>query len=170
MTENPIKTPIEWKLCKFSEMNVYELHDVMKLRSEIFVVEQNCVYLDIDGSDPTSLHLLGYIDREGSASKLLIAYCRIFDPETEHIHSRSNPESNIGRVIVHVDYRKYGYGKELMEKAIDILVHDYPKAPIRIAGQMYLKKFYNDLGFDQDGDPFDEDGIEHVDMLYTKHI
>ena len=145
------------------------------LRAEVFVVEQNCVFNDLDNFDEDALHLLGYVDlnSEFASDKQkrtkLVAYARTYGPNNKHVHARDKPECSIGRVITDKDYRSLGYGKELMNEAIKWCIESYPTASIRIGAQVYLSKFYSELGFVNDGDPYDEDGIPHHDMVFSKH-
>lgn len=125
---------------------------MLKLRSEVFVVEQDCVYQDIDGKDEKSHHLLGY---EGE----LVAYTRIVPP------GLSFPELSIGRVVTSPRRRKEGMGKLLMIKSIESAYALYGKCAIRIGAQLYLKKFYESLDFVQMSEVYDEDGIAHIEML-----
>lgn len=117
-----------------------ELYEILRLRAEVFVVEQTCVYQDLDGADADALHLLGYHQDPPSSGDAqqeekrgpLAAYARVFSPTADHVHARGKPESNIGRVLTHGDYRRFGYGKGLMQEAIRRCVQDHPTCPIRI--------------------------------------
>lgn len=144
-------------ICKiFDALTVSELYNVLKLRSEVFVVEQNCVYQDADGKDAASHHLCGWLHNQ------LVAYCRILPP------GLSYPEASIGRVLTHIAHRKDGYGKQLMMQAINKTYMLYPEASIKIGAQQYLLAFYNNLGFQTLGEPYLEDGIPHVTMILHK--
>lgn len=137
----------------FNELGTQELYDILQLRSEVFVVEQNCVYQDLDGKDTLAVHILGI--KNGK----LVAYTRIFTPEVLY------KEASIGRVIVRKKERKFGYGKEIMEASIKVILDSYGNVPIRISAQTYLLKFYNSLGFVQQGKEYLEDGIPHILMI-----
>lgn len=141
-------------ICKiFDALTVSELYNVLKLRSEVFVVEQNCVYQDADGKDAASHHLCGWLHNQ------LVAYCRILPP------GLSYPEASIGRVLTHMAHRKDGYGKQLMMQAIKKTYTLYPDSSIKIGAQQYLLAFYNNLGFQTLGEPYLEDDIPHVTMI-----
>jgi ElaA protein len=144
---------MNWQTKSFEELNVNELYEILTLRSEVFVVEQNCVFLDMDHKDQKCLHLMGW-DQD-----TLVAYCRIVPPAVSY------PEPSIGRVITSPRHRRTGAGKLLMAKAIDIARGQYGLRPIRIGAQLYLKSFYGSLGFVPQGDVYLEDGIEHIEML-----
>ena len=126
-------------------------------RQDVFVVEQDCVFQDIDGRDPGCWHLLGRAaggDRAGE----LAAYSRILAPGVVFA------ESSIGRIVTTSNFRGMNIGRELMQQSIDRCVEKYP-GPIRIGAQIRLEKFYNEFGFERASDPYDEDGIEHIEML-----
>ena len=125
------------------------------MRAAVFVVEQNCIYQDADGKDIFSFHLSG-ITENGE----LVAYCRIVPPGI------SFPEVSIGRVVTAPQARGQGAGKELMQKSLEHIQQIYGPVPVRIGAQCYLKKFYADLGFREEGDEFLEDNIPHIEMLY----
>jgi ElaA protein len=147
---------LKWIYKSFNELSVSELYDILKLRSEIFVVEQNCVYLDADDKDQASYHLCGWLDDK------LMAYARILPAGVAF------REASIGRVSTSPGYRKNGAGRTLMEKAIDITLKQFEDAGIQIGAQVYLHKFYSSLGFQQSGNEYIEDGIPHIHMLYSK--
>ena len=136
----------------FSELNIKQLYDLLQLRSEVFVVEQDCVYQDIDGKDEQAIHVLGYKDQK------LVAYTRIFKPGDYF------KESSIGRVVVSEKERKYKYGYEIMKTSINVVKEVYNKDIIIISAQTYLKTFYNNLGFLEVGEEYFEDGIPHIKM------
>jgi ElaA protein len=144
---------IKWMLIKFSDLIPYELYDALRLRSEVFVVEQNCVFLDQDDMDKYCYHLLGYKNDK------LVAYCRIVPQDIIH------KEPSIGRVATAPSVRKTGVGKELMQKAIKAVYDIYGAVPIKIGAQLYLKSFYESFGFMQVSDVYLEDGIKHIYML-----
>ena len=125
----------------------------MKLRSEIFVVEQDCVYQDLDGKDAKALHVIGIKNNE------VVAYTRIFKPGDYF------DIASIGRVAVHKDHRKYGYGKLIMEASINAVNNKFMEQQIKISAQTYLDKFYTELGFEAIGEGYLEDGIPHIQMV-----
>ena len=144
---------MNWKLKKFQELTVDELYDVLRLRSEVFVVEQNCVFLDMDNIDQESYHLLGY---EGSE---LVAYTRLVPA------GKTGKLPSIGRVVTSTRHRGKGRGKELMEKSISETIRLFGNTPIKIGAQLYLRNFYSALGFEQTSEVYMEDGIEHIEMV-----
>lgn len=148
---------IIWSCKKMQELTVSELHNIMKLRCEVFVVEQNCVFPDIDGRDPYSLHLCGWLHNQ-----LLVAYCRILPPGVAYT------EASIGRVASHPAYRRTGWGRVLMQKAIDHCHAEWGNGPIKIGAQQYLVGFYQSFGFEICSEPYVEDGIMHVEMILGK--
>ncbi|MFN8286786.1 MAG: GNAT family N-acetyltransferase [Chitinophagales bacterium] len=142
-------------VCKpFAALTVSELYDVLRLRQEVFIVEQNCVYLDADGKDLKAHHLLGYHNNE------LAAYARLLPKGGSYAN-----EASIGRVITSAKYRRHGYGKELMREAVIQMQQLYGNGPIRIGAQAYLKNFYEGFGFVDLNEPYLEDGIPHLIML-----
>jgi ElaA protein len=143
---------MEWRLIKFPDLTPYELYDALRLRSEAFVVEQNCVFLDQDGMDKHCYHLLGYKNEQ------LVAYSRIVPPGIIY------KEPSVGRVVTSLLVRKTGVGKELMHRAIKAIYDIYGNSPIKIGAQLYLKGFYESLGFMQASDVYLEDGIKHIYM------
>jgi ElaA protein len=144
---------INLKFKGFDELTVRELYAILKLRSEVFVVEQDCVYQDLDGKDEKALHVLG--TRNG----ILVAYTRIFGPGDYF------REASIGRIVVNKTERKFGYGKDIVKASILIIKEQFGMTNIHISAQTYLKKFYNDLGFQEVGEGYLEDGIPHIRML-----
>ncbi len=146
---------MNWILKKFEELTPFELYAILQLRNAIFVVEQNCVYQDLDNKDLKSYHLMGY------EKNLLVAYTRILPAGISYV------ESSIGRVVVLQAARKNGTGKKLMQKSIENLFSLFGKMPIKIGAQLYLQKFYESLGFQQTSNVYLEDGIEHIEMLLT---
>ena len=145
---------MEWKLKKFDDLTSDELYGILKLRSEVFVVEQDCVYQDLDDKDQLSYHL--FLENDGET----VAVSRII-PENV-----SYEEMSIGRVVVKENFRGQGLSKIMMKKAIDFIVDDLGKSEIRLSGQAYLVDFYEDLGFKKVSDVYMEDNIEHFEFLY----
>lgn len=144
---------LTWSYKNFEELTTIELYAILQLRNEVFVVEQNCVYPDIDNKDLKSFHLMAF-DGEN-----LAAYSRILPP------GLSFEEASIGRVITAPSYRGKGIGMVLLEKAITETQHTFAIKPIKIGAQLYLKKFYEGFGFTQTSEVYLEDGIEHIEML-----
>lgn len=138
----------------FTALSVKELFEIYKLRSEIFVVEQNCVYQDIDNKDLLSFHLM-LIGKEE-----LIGYCRILPPGTSY------KECSIGRVAIKREFRSKGSGKFLMNQCIHKTLELFNNQDIIISAQSYLLKFYSDLGFRAEGEHYLEDEIPHIKMRY----
>lgn len=144
---------MNWKLKTFDELTGHELYALLKLRSQVFVVEQNCVFLDMDDKDQQCLHLLGFEDG------ILAAYSRLVPAGVSYT------EASIGRVVTDAAYRGKGAGKELMQASIDKLEEVFGKQPIRIGAQLYLETFYTNLGFNTNSSVYIEDGIPHIEML-----
>jgi len=147
---------ITWTCKKFEELTLDELYEILKLRCEVFIVEQTCPYLDPDNKDKPSWHLCGW---DGSK---LVAYARLLPPGISYT------ESSIGRVVSSPSSRGRGAGKELMLEAISRTYSLFADAPIRIGAQLYLEKFYEDLGFKKAGEMYLEDGIPHIEMIHSK--
>ncbi len=137
----------------FSELSTAELYAILQLRSEVFIVEQNCVYQDIDNKDKDAYHLLLFKDNT------LVAYTRIFKPGLYF------SLASIGRVVVKKGERKYGYGKDIMSASIKYLHKKCNVDKIHISAQTYLIKFYNSLGFIVQGEEYLEDDIPHIKMI-----
>jgi len=137
----------------FQELELQELYEVLQLRSEIFVVEQDCVYQDMDHKDQLAFHIMGY--KEGK----IVAYTRIFKPGDYF------KEASIGRVLVRKSERQYGYGLEIMKASINTIHKKFGPTAIYISAQKYLTKFYISLGFKVVGEAYLEDGIPHVGMI-----
>ncbi len=142
-----------WKVLKFDEFTLDELYDLMQLRSQVFVVEQDCVYLDMDGKDKKALHVIGF-----KANKIC-AYARLFD-KGDYFDTCS-----IGRVVVAEEERQFAYGHALMDESIEAIKEHYREDTIKISAQKYLKKFYESHGFIQKGEEYFEDGIPHIGMI-----
>jgi ElaA protein len=140
-----------WHALYFNDLTAAQLYKLLALRQRVFVVEQNCAYLDADGVDPASRHLWAETDRDGTVQ----AYARIVPAGIKFA------EVSIGRVITAPEARGTGLGRELMERAIAAC----PAGPIRIGAQAHLEKFYTELGFTRASEPYDEDGIPHIEML-----
>ena len=140
---------------RFNELSTHELYVILQLRSEVFVVEQDCVYQDLDNKDLDAYHVLGVLDKE------IVAYARIFKPGDYFL------ESSIGRIVVKKEFRKFQYGYKLVENSIQFIENNLQQNTILISAQSYLTKFYNSLGFIRVGEEYLEDGIPHIKMLKT---
>ena len=145
-----------WRFARFAELSPQEIHDLYRLRVDVFVVEQNCVFQDVDGVDPQCWHLLGYEGRD------LVAYCRFVPPGVKF------PEPSIGRVITARSVRRTGMGRVLMREAMQRAAALWPDQALRIGAQAHLERFYNEFGFTKSSEPYDEDGILHIEMEMTQ--
>lgn len=143
---------LETHIKSFQDLTINELYELLQLRSEVFVVEQDCVYQDIDGKDQKALHVLGYHDAN------LVAYTRIFK-KGDYLE-----EASIGRVVVSAEARKHNFGKEIMNSSIEAVSIYFNTSIIVLSAQTYLKRFYNNLGFIEVGEEYLEDGIPHIKM------
>ena len=143
---------IKFKIKRFNELSTSELYSLLQLRSEVFVVEQNCVYQDIDGKDQKAIHVLGYY--EG----VLAAYSRLFKPNDYF------KDSSIGRVIVKETHRDKKLGHDLMRTSIEAIKELFHETNITISAQLYLQKFYEGHGFVTVGESYLEDDIPHIEM------
>lgn len=144
---------LDIKVKTFQEFSTQELYNVLQLRSEVFVVEQNCVYQDIDGKDQNALHVIGYKKNK------VVAYTRVFKPGYYF------DEASIGRVMVKENERQYKYGYDIMNASVDAIKTHYNETKIKISAQTYLKRFYNNLKFQEVGEEYLEDGIPHIAMI-----
>lgn len=138
---------------KFSELNIHQLYDILQLRSEVFVVEQDCVYQDIDGYDAIATHILTYDNED------LIAYARILPSKTYF------EELSIGRIIIKKSHRNQKLGYDLMVFCLDYISNKFKPQTIKLSAQQHLKKFYEKHGFKQRGEGYLEDGIPHIAMF-----
>ena len=146
----------EFKVKFFKDLTPSELYSIMRLRNEVFVVEQNCIFQDADNKDLYCHHLMLF------ENKQLIAYARLVPPGLSYY------EMSIGRVVTSKEVRGKGAGKELMQLAVEYCHKIFGEGPIRIGAQSYLKDFYTTIGFTATGDTYDEDGIEHIEMIWYK--
>ena len=137
----------------FSELSTKELYCILQLRAEVFVVEQNCVYQDIDGKDEKALHVIGF------KNDIIVAYCRIFKPGDYF------EKASIGRVVVAENERKFGYGHVIFRNSMEAVATHFKETSIKISAQLYLKKFYESHGFVQVGEGYLEDDIPHIAMI-----
>lgn len=149
---------MEWQIKEFNQLSLQELYTILTLRTDVFVVEQACPYPEVDGKDPDCLHLLG-MDGED-----LVAYLRILPA------GLSYEEVSIGRVVIKPSHRGRGLGRPMLEAAIHHITTDWKEEKIKIGAQAYLEPFYQSLGFEPVSEVYLEDGIPHLDMLYTKPV
>ena len=145
---------VVWSTSSFGQLGKRELYELIRLRQDVFIVEQDCAYADLDGLDEKSFHMRGYEDGK------LLAYQRLLPP------GLSYPESSIGRILVGPEGRGRQLGRELVQRGIDYNMNHWPESPIRIGAQAHLADFYGSLGFNVDGEEYVEDGIPHVHMVY----
>lgn len=143
---------MEIRIKRFQELTPDEVYALLQLRSEIFVVEQECIYLDPDGKDHKALHVLGM------ESGKLVAYTRLFAP------GDYMEQASIGRVAVRMENRGKGLARQIMIASMDAIGQHYHTAHIALSAQRYLEDFYRDLGFEATGEPYLEDGIPHIEM------
>jgi ElaA protein len=148
--------PTVFECRHFATLTAGELYAMLVLRSRVFVVEQQCVFLEPDGLDPDAHHLFGWRD---DARLELVSGVRILAPGVSY------DDASIGRVVTAPEHRHGGEGRALMHAAIRECTRLYPDSAIRIGAQRYLERFYGSLGFTTVSEPYDEDGIEHVTML-----
>lgn len=144
---------INWVLKKFENLTPYEVYELLRLRSEVFVVEQNCVFLDMDNLDQSCHHLLGYIGNELAVSTRILPAGLTYE------------QVSIGRVVGSPRFRAMGAGKALMNKAIQCAFEIYGEQDIKIGAQLYLKKFYEEFGFCPCSETYLEDNIPHIKMI-----
>jgi ElaA protein len=154
-----------WKCVPFRELTTAELYEVLRVRAEVFVVEQACAFQDMDGADQEAWHLMGFADlgpglrRGDQPPGRLVAYARLIPAGIKFA------EPSIGRVITTAAVRGTGAGRELMQEALRRAEKLFPGKAIRIGAQQRLERFYHSLGFATASEPYDEDGIPHVEML-----
>lgn len=145
---------IQWQWRSFAELSTAQLYAILAARQAVFVVEQNCPYQDADGKDLKAEHLTGW---SGSA---VAAYLRLLGPGVSY-----DKEPSLGRVLTTRIGRGSGVGRELMARGLERMHELYPTLPTRIGAQAHLHKFYASLGFVRSSEPYDEDGIVHIEML-----
>lgn len=145
---------MEWKIKKYEDLTIDELYNILKVRNEVFVVEQNCPYQDCDEKDKRSYHL--FLEDNGE----IIAYSRIIEKGVSY------DEVSIGRFLVQKKHRRMGFAREMLSKAIKFVEESLNENAIRISGQVYIKEFYKSFGFKEVSDVYLEDNIPHVEMLY----
>lgn len=144
---------LEIVIKKFEDFSVEELYEILKLRSQVFVVEQNCVYQDLDGNDQKAIHIFGKKNNE------IVAYSRIFKSGNYF------EKASIGRVVVAKKYRKNEYGHQLLKASIQVVKNYFNETNIQISAQVYLKDFYKTHGFRCVGEEYLEDNLPHISMV-----
>lgn len=147
----------KWQWAAFADLSTEQLYEILRVRQEVFTVEQDCAYQDADGKDQRAWHLIAW--SEETAHPESLAYLRVVFPGVKYA------EPSIGRVLTQESARGTGLGRELMSHAIAHTLREYPGTDIRISAQQHLKTFYGDFGFEQVSEPYDEDGIPHIEML-----
>ena len=145
---------VEWQWCRLEDLAVIDWHQVISLRQAVFVVEQDCPYLDADNLDLNAWHLIGW-----SQEHTPLAYLRVVDPGSKYL------EPSIGRVLTRLSHRGLGLGHEMMTGVMERIATQFPQQAVRISAQVHLQRFYNGFGFEPVGDGYDEDGIPHIEML-----
>lgn len=150
------KIKFEWKI--FDKLSNNDLYAILHLRQKVFVVEQNCPYLDADNSDQNAFHLLCYKENE------LVAYLRAFKPGVKY------EGSSMGRIVTELNSRGRGIGKEITKEGVKFLKKEFPNDEIVISAQYRLKDFYIDLGFTPRGEVYLEDDIDHIQMYISPTI
>ena len=149
---------IDWQWKKFSQLSTAELYEILKVRQQVFSVEQNCVYQDVDNLDKFSWHLFCWNQNDHDPNTIA-AYLRVVYPTHKY------KEPSIGRLLTVKSVRKTGLGKKLLQQALAKINQQYQGVSIRISAQLYLNKFYAEYGFRKVSEPYNEDGIPHIEML-----
>jgi len=150
---------IQWQWIQFDQMTPQQMEAMYCLRQAVFIIEQDCIYPDIDGKDYQAIHLFGWLDEQ------LVATLRVFESYQEYQSDSGETRASIGRICTHKDFRNNGTGQKSVDKALDFIKRNYNNKPVKIGAQFYLKQFYEKLGFKQVSDIYDEDGIDHIHML-----
>ena len=146
---------MKWEWVPFAELTSKQLYDVLQLRELVFHMEQRCIYRDIDDVDLQAKHLLGYLDDK------LIGYLRV---------SLQNDEIVVSRIVVSRELRRNGIGRAMVGKTLERLVCDYPDYPIVLSAQVTALEFYRQLGFEIDGEVYEDAGIPHIKMVYQQEV
>jgi ElaA protein len=144
---------LQWQAYRFDELNTQQLYQILRLRQLVFIIEQDCLYPDLDDLDQQSVHLCAWKDGE------LLAYLRSLPPGLDYA------ESALGRILVSERARGLKLGRELVQRGVALNQRTWPGSDIKIGAQAYLEKFYQDLGFETIGEIYIEDGIPHIKML-----
>ena len=151
-----MSSEIIWSCLRFDDLSTEDLYQILQLRAEIFVVEQDCAYQDVDDFDQEGLHVMGQLSDYDEAQ--LVSYSRLLPPGAKY------EGASIGRVITKKSARGGGVGKALILNSLALCKEHWPGKVITISAQLYLQTFYSDLGFETDSEPYDEDGIPHIRM------
>ncbi len=154
----PTSSDLTWTDCDFDDLTVRQVHSLLKLRQQIFIIEQTCIFPDIDGLDPVCRHVIACDGDD------VLAAARIVAPGVDPDHAEQGDRPAIGRVVTSDLLRGQGVGREVMQRAITACTRDFGGKPIYLNGQLYLRAFYESLGFVQFGDEYEEDGIPHISM------
>ena len=149
---------VRWRWCHFDSLGVHELQAIYRARQQVFAIEQQCIYQDVDGADAASFHLAAWVDM----ATMPLAYARIVQPGIKYA------EPSIGRVLTTDAARGTGLGRELVRRAIRHCREVYPELGIRISAQSRLERFYGEFGFAVQGERYVEDGIPHTEMLLVR--
>jgi len=149
------RAALRWRCCRFDALGLVELQNIYAARQQVFVIEQQCIYLDADGHDEAAFHLAAWVVDQPTP----LAYARLLDPGTKYA------EASIGRVITTGRARGHGLGRELVTRAIAECARAWPSQGIRISAQTRLERFYAEFGFAAVGPAYLEDGIPHTEML-----
>ncbi len=149
---------LEFKWSRLHAFTALELYQIIKARESVFVVEQHCAYQETDELDRYAWHLSAFVNCE------LAAYARVIEPGIK------NSQPSIGRVMAVKKFRAQGIGRALMEEAIKFTELNFPGKEVNISAQVYLQPFYATLGFRANGEPYDEDGILHIDMIKPANL
>lgn len=144
---------LKWQCLAFESLTPSQLYSVLQLRSAVFVVEQACIYQDLDGVDQDAMHLLGYLEKE------LVCYARLVPPGVKY------DEPSIGRITSNPSVRRRGYGRAIVSRAVEICQDIWPAEGIRISAQQRLEIFYREFGFKTVSAPYLEDGLPHIEMI-----
>lgn len=147
---------MKWIFKKYNELTLDEFHNILQLRINVFVVEQNCPYSELDNKDKLAYHLFAFAEEKPDE---IIAYTRIFKPGDYY------KQAALGRVVVHADYRKKQLGRILIQETIHKIEQHFNTSTIKIGAQTYLQKFYESFDFKQVGDEYIEDEIPHIHMI-----
>jgi len=154
-TQQPLHEHARWRWCDFESLSVHELQAIYRARQHVFVIEQQCIYQDVDGADAVSFHLAAW----GTETEMPLAYARVVSPGVKYA------EPSIGRVLTTDAARGTGLGRELVRRAIRHCGEIHPGLGIRISAQSRLERFYGEFGFIVQGERYLEDGIPHTEML-----
>lgn len=157
VSNEAMQEPVSWQWASFDQLSNHDVYAMMAARLHVFVLEQQCLWNDFDGLDEAAHHLLGW--RTVGGKRQLIAYLRVLAPGAKY------SEASIGRVLTTSAGRGGGVGRQLVAEGLAQLARLYPGVPVKIGAQQYLEGFYGGFGFKTISAPYDEDGIQHVDML-----